>query len=293
MKKDITELYVFIDDFVKSADKFLNNNAISRDKINKTPTRQTTMQISEILTVEILYHKSPCKNFKYFYNSYLQLYKDDLTLVTYERFVIIKKRITTYLMLLLNWLCAISDKTGLYFIDSTSLNVCHNKRINRNCVFKNLAKIGKNTKGWFFGFKLHIVINDKGEIQSACLTQGNVDDRKPVKNMVKSITGLLFRDKGYISASLFKDLYNKGLKCVTKTKKYMKNLPMDLTEKFLLKKRSIVETVFDYLKNKFEIEHSRHRSADNFLVHVLSTLVAYSLKNTKPKVKYYPDLVHC
>lgn len=284
MKKDITELFVFLDDFVKSADNLLAKNTL-QFKQNK-PTRRTTITMSEMLTIIILYHQSPCKNFKFFYNSYLQLYKSDLTLVSYERFVILQKRTTIYLMILLHLLCNNSQKTGIYFIDSTSLNVCHGKRISKNKVFKNIAKIGKSSKGWFYGFKLHTVINDRGEIQSACITTGNVDDRVCVENMVKSITGLLFGDKGYIKSALFETLYSKGLKLVTKVKNSMKKLPVYLHEKLLLKKRSIIETVFDFLKNKFEIEHTRHRSIANFFVHILSILVAYSFKTTKPKIRY-------
>lgn len=188
--------------------------------------------------------------------------------------------------MLLKWLISLSHRTGNSFIDATSINVCHNKRISRNKVFKGLAEIGRTTKGWFFGFKMHVVINENGEIIAVKLTKGNVDDRTPVPNLVKHLTGLLFGDKGYISKELFSDLYSCDLKLVTGIRKSMKNILMPLYDKQMLKKRSIIETVFDYLKNKFELEHSRHRSIWNFLVHIISTLVTYSLKTTKPKVRY-------
>ncbi len=150
--------------------------------------------------------------------------------------------------------------------------------------FDGLAEIGKSTYGWFFGFKLHLVINEIGEIQSLTLTKGNVDDRKPVPTITKRQTGLLFGDKGYIKKELFEKLFDRGLKLVTKVKKGMKNVLISLKEKILLRKRSIIETVFGCLKNKLELEHTRHRSPINFLVHIFSTLISYSMQSKKPSI---------
>ncbi len=97
-------------------------------------------------------------------------------------------------------------------------------------------------------------------------------------NLTQKLTGLLFRDKGYIKKDLFHELFDRGLKLVTSIKKGMQNSLMALNEKILLRKRSIIETVFGSLKNKFEIEHTRHRSTVNFLVHIFSTLVSYSMQ---------------
>ncbi len=177
--------------------------------------------------------------------------------------------------------------TGISYIDATSIAVCHPKRISRNKVFKGLAKLGKTTYGWFFGFKLHMVINEKGEIQGVTLTKGNVDDRKPVPNLTEKLIGLLFGDKGYIKKELFEKLFDRGLKLVTKVKKGMKNTLMLLEEKIFLRKRSIIETVFGYLKDRLELEHSRHRSPINFLVHIFSTLVSYSMKPKKPSISRF------
>lgn len=131
-----------------------------------------------------------------------------------------------------------------------------------------------------------MIINEKGEIQAFTLTRGNVDDREPVANLTKKLTGLLFGDKGYIKKELFQELFNRGLKLVTKVKKGMKNTLISLHEKILLRKRSIIETIFGYLKNRLEIEHTRHRSPVNFLVHIFSTLISYSLKSKKPSISY-------
>jgi hypothetical protein len=144
--------------------------------------------------------------------------------------------------------------------------------------------------GWFFGFKLHLVISEKGELLNAMLTPGNVDDRAPVRQMTAKLTGLLFGDKGYIDQVLFRDLFERGLKLVTGIKKNMKNKLVVLREKILLRKRSIIETVNGVLKEDFEISHTRHRSIINGFIHIFSTLVAYALKSKKPAIKLH-DLI--
>ena len=169
--------------------------------------------------------------------------------------------------------------------------MCHTRRIHSHKVFKGLADRGKSSTGWFFGFKLHIAINDRGEIIAFCLTSGNVDDRdwKVISKLTKEMFGKVFADKGYLSASLFEKLYSQGIQLVTKLKKNMKNKLMDVTDKVLLRKRAIIECVNDFLKNICQIEHSRHRSVANFLVNVISGLVAYSFLPKKPSLHISRD----
>lgn len=281
MNENITELFCFVDDFCHAVDK---NFAEKLLPSGKKPTRTPEVTHSEILTIILLYQQSRYKDFKSFYIHYVKLLYGDAfpKLPSYSRFIRLKPRILWYLMLLLQWFCEQAKVTGISYIDATSIAVCHPKRISRNKIFKGLAKLGKSTYGWFFGFKLHLVINEIGEIQGVTVTKGNVDDRTPVPKLTEKLTGLLFGDKGYIKKELFHELFDRGLKLVTKIKKGMKNMLMSLKEKILLKKRSIVETVFGCLKNKFELEHTRHRSPINFLVHIFSTLVSYSIQPKKP-----------
>nr|CDI29835.1 hypothetical protein RMONA_5970 [Rickettsia monacensis IrR/Munich] len=75
-------------------------------------------------------------------------------------------------------------RTGIYYADSTHFAVCKNIRINSNRTFNNLAKMGRSSVDWFFGFKLHMIINDKGEIIAVKITKGNVDDRIAFEAMV-------------------------------------------------------------------------------------------------------------
>lgn len=280
MKKDITELFCNIDDFCKALDCYEKSTKIGT---SRRPTRVPELTISELMTIIILYHNSPCKNFKYFYNSFLQLYRPEFPkIVSYQRFTELEHRTFIYFYCLMKSLLFKDD--SIHFVDATALPVCHNKRISRHKVFKKFAKRGKTSMGWFFGLKLHLIINRFGEIASFCLTSGNCDDRAPVAKMAADLEGFMVGDKGYIDFKLFEYLYSQGLKLITSIRKNMKNMLISLPEKILLRKRSIIETVFDYLKNKMEISHTRHRSALNGFVHIFSTLVAYTLKPRKPKI---------
>lgn len=237
------------------------------------------------MTIEIYFHQSGYHTFKDYYLKYVSVWLKDYfpTLVSYNRFVELKKTILVPLMTYLNG--KKGQKDGLYFMDSTSLKVCHNKRINNHKTFKGLAGRKKSSMGWFFGFKLHLIINFQGEIISYGLTCGKVDDRKPVDTLTKGLLGRIYADKGYISEALCKRLLGKGINFITNIKKNMKPKMISFTDKFLLKKRFLIETVNGQLKELHQIEHSRHRSFSNFVVNLLGGLTSYSLKKKKPRIK--------
>lgn len=283
MLDKLTELYCDVDDFVKDlhAKKEI---AISVQVGGKKKGVKSKLSLSEVLTIIVAYHMSGFKNFKVYYFYLLEQRQADFpNLPSYNRFVELMSLallpLTAYL------LSRRGTMTGINFIDSTVLKVCKNKRISRNKVFRGIAKMGKSTVGWFFGLKLHLVVNEKVEILSFQITKGNVDDRKPVLDLCNKIKGLLFGDKGYISAELFEKLFSMGIKLVTGVKANMKNILMDAKEKVLLRKRSIIETINDQLKNISDIEHSRHRSPTNFLVNLIAGLVAYTFQSKRPTIK--------
>ena len=174
------------------------------------------------------------------------------------------------------------EMRGIYFLDATKLSICHARREKRNKVFGKIAKKGKTSMGWFFGFKLHMIINDIGQIIAIKITKGNIDDRTPVTELTKKLKGSVYADKGYIGADLFKFLYKRGLKIITGIRKNMKNYLIDLADKKLLRKRFRIETIFGFLKNSMNLEHTRHRSPINFLVNLIATLTAYSLTKEYP-----------
>lgn len=277
---DITTLFCSVDDFWKSFEIVWYKNHLSY-KSPRGP--QCGLSMSEIMTIIILFHQSNYRNFKYFYLFLYENHKKEFPkMPSYSRFVTLKKSVLVPLYAYLYKQKGIV--TGISFIDSTVLRVCNTKRSNSNKVFKGIAKKGKSSMGWFFGFKLHLIINEKGEILSFQLTPGNVSDLSPVKNLAKGLWGKLFGDRGYISSNLFKDLLNQNLKLITRLKSNMKNKLMDLSEKIILRKRAIIESVNDQLKNISQIEHSRHRSPSNFLVNLLSGLIAYSHQKKKPSL---------
>jgi hypothetical protein len=237
---------------------------------------------SEVITILIHFHQSHYRTFKAYYTEHVQVHltSEFPHLVSYPRFVALIPRMMIPLLAYLQ--SRYGTCTGISFIDSTSLCVCHPKRISGHRVFAADAKRGKTSVGWFYGFKLHLAVNDQGDLLACCLTPGNVDDRKPVPGMVKRLRGKLFGDRGYISASLTELLFEQGLHLITKVRKNMKNKLMHLSDKLLLRKRAIIESIIDQLKNISQIEHSRHRSPTNFVVHLIAGLIAYSHQDKKP-----------
>jgi len=203
-------------------------------------------------------------------------------LTSYNRFVELQRDALIPLWCYLHTRCG--DCTGISFVDATTLSVCHNLRIPQHKVCADCAERGKSSMDWFYGFKLHLVINECGELLGCYLTPGNVDDRVPVPRMVAELWGKLFGDRGYISQALTALLQAQDLHLVTKIKKNMKNRLLSITDKLLLRKRSLIETVNDQLKNISQIEHTRQRSLWNFLGNVAAGLIAYSWQEKKPSL---------
>lgn len=201
--------------------------------------------------------------------------------LSYNRFVERQQKVGLHLLLFLQT-CALDKCSGISIIDSIPLVSCHIKRAGSHRTMKGWAAKGK--MGWFFGFKLHIVISDCGKIMQWTLTPGNTDDRELLKdkNFTQKPFGKLFADRGYISQDLFDALFVDDIHLVTKIRKNMKNSLMNLHDKILLRKRALIETVNDELKNVCHIEHTRHRSVDNFVTNLVAGLIAYHLLPKKP-----------
>ena len=204
---------------------------------------------------------------KHFYIHFVQKHLTSLfpDTVSYTRFVELMQSPTLPMSVCLKT-CCMGNRTGISFIDSTPIRVCKNKPIKRNKVFRGIAQVGKSTLGYFFGFKLHMVINDKGELLNFVITQANVDEREPLKNkrFVNVLKGKLFADKGYVSKELTNILFLNGLHLITSIRNNMRNVLMEMKDKILWRKRAVIETVNDELKNMCQVEHSRHRSFANF-----------------------------
>ena len=286
-KDKVTEIFCIIDDFCKEYDFEISKHAISEPDGRKHRKRKWTMSRSEIMAILIYFHFNTFRNFKHYYIFYVQKHMRDMfpKQLSYNRFIELVPRVAVEMMLFIQLFC-FGRCTGISFVDSTCIPVCHNKRIRRNKVFKGYAEIGKSTMGWYFGFKLHLICNERGEILNFMLTKAYVDDRniEVFNRLSDNVFGKLFADKGYISQGLFERLFNDGINIVTGLKCNMKNRLMPLYDKILLRKRSVIETINDELKNVAQLVHSRHRSVFNFSMNVLAVLATYSFFEKKPSI---------
>ncbi len=280
---DLVELFCEVDDFCQ---QFLPEWQRYQLSAGERKRRRTSaLSASEIMTVLIYFHQSHYRHFKGFYLEHVHNHLRGAfpRLLSYTRFVALMPSVLMPLSVYLHTRRR-GELTGISFIDSTPLIVCHNRRIHSHKVFKQLARRGKSSTGWFYGFKLHLVVNDRGELLAVRLTPGNVDDRQPVPQLVRGLSGKLFGDKGYLSQKLFEQLLEQNLQLVTKLRRNMKNKLMPLIDKILLRKRAVIETINDQLKNISQIEHTRHRSVANCMVNLLAGLAAYTHRPMKPSI---------
>jgi len=280
----LLEIFCDVDDFMLLFADWFQNHAISQSSSKKG--RKATLTMSEVITIIIWFHQSHYRDFKAFYQKKVcQHYRSEFPdLVSYNRFVELMPG--ALLPMCVYMYCHRGQTQGIAFVDSTPICVCHNKRIRRHKTFKGLARRGKSRMGYFYGFKLHLVINDQGEILAFCLTPGNIDDRVPVPTLARSLWGKLVGDKGYISQDLFDQLLAQDLHLITTARKNMKDCLMPLQDRLLTRKRALIETVNDQLKNISQIAHTRHRSPVNFLVNLLAGLIAYTWQPNKPALKF-------
>jgi hypothetical protein len=287
MNHKITEIFYLIDEFCKEFEAAKEDHLIQQKTAKKKRNRKFKLNDSEVITILVLFHKGGFRNLKHYYIHYVQkhLQKEFPETVSYNRFVELQRKAFMPMCVFLRTSC-LGSCTGISFIDSTPIIACHIKREKQNKVFKGLATKGQCSMGWFFGFKLHIVINDKGEILDFLFTQANVDDRYPLKNknFHDKVFGKVFGDKGYIGKDLFEELFIDGIHLITKIRKNMKNSLMLTSDRILLRKRALVESVNDELKNICQVEHTRHRSIDNFLANLISGLIAYHFLDKKPSL---------
>ena len=306
----VTELFCMADDFCKFFDAMMEKYTLKSDK-KRRYHRDSTMSKAEIMLIMILFHDSGYRCLKHFYLEKVCKHLRHLfpKVVSYNRFVELEKEVAIPLALFIKKVL-LGKCTGISFVDSTPLRVCRNQRIHIHKVFRDIAQRGKCSMGWFFGFKLHLICNEKGELLNFMITPGDEDDRKLLeyKAFVEFIYGKLVADKGYISknhfvkpneqsqvylsyamarkgriySNLFQRLFVDGIQLITKLKNNMKGALMSVSDKLLLRKRAIIETVNDELKNIAQVEHSRHRCFDNFIVNLLGAIAAYCMFPKKP-----------
>jgi len=275
-------MFCDIDDFCKWFEPLYMRRLLQSGQRQRT--RQTVLALSEIMTIIVYFHSSHYRDFKHYYTEYVATHLRPYfpTLVSYSRFV---ELIPRAVVPLCGYLHTRKGRcTGITFVDSTSLAVCHNRRISRHKVFAGYATRGKSSMGWFFGFKLHLMVNDEGELGAFRVTTGEVNDQVPVGRMARGLWGQLFGDRGSISRGLHKMLWAQGLALITLIRRNMKPRLMRLWDRLLLRKRFLIETINDQLKHVSQIAHSRHRSLTGFMVNLVAGLLAYTYQPKKPSL---------
>ncbi len=250
------------------------------------------LSMTEVMTILIYFHQSHYRDFKAYDTQHLSKHmrSEFPALVSYTRFVALIPSALPVMCLYLQ--VRFGQGTGVAFISSTPLAVCHNRRIGRHRVFAGMATRGKSGMGWFYGFKLHLIVNDQGDLPAVHLTPANTDERIPVPQMTRELWGKLVGDRGDLTKALFEQLFSRGLQLmaadrslpITPIRKSMKNRLVALEDKLLTRKRFIIETIVDQLKNISQIQHTRHRSTTNFLVNLVAGLIAYTWQPPKPSL---------
>ena len=262
----VTEIFCIADDFCKEFEVEMAKNSLPSSPDAPKRRRKRMMSDAEVITILICFHFNTYRNFKHYYLS---------CVCGQWRHLFLR-------------LACFGECTGISFVDSTCIPVIHNKREFNMKVFKGIAAKGKSTMGWYVGFKLHLLCNEKGELVNFVLTRANVDDREEsvIDTLTDKVFGKLYADKGYISQSLFGHLWDNGVHIVTGLRSNMKQRLMPLYDKIMLRKRSIIESINDMLKNVAQLVHSRHRSVHNFIMNLLAAMGAYCFFSTKPEVNF-------
>jgi len=276
----LVAIFCEIDDFCKELETYFQHKLLTGPSGGKRGP-SCGLAVSEMMTLLILFQSSHFRTFKHFYESIVLKYWKNYfpCLPSYPRFIALMHR--TVLPMTLFTQLKSGKRTGVYYIDSSCLPVCHLKRSKRHKTFSAIAEYGRTSIGWFFGLKLHIVINDKGELIAFKITKGNRSDCTEAACLLKNLDGLAFGDKGYIGKKLFDALLAGGLKLVTRQRKNMKPVKKSEFEKQLLDQRGIVEIVIGHLKHHYHVWHTRHRSVLNAMTHLIAALAAYAIEPLK------------
>lgn len=274
----LTDIFCQLDDFCNTLDDHTQDYMLTGPMRGKRGP-SSGLAISEVMTILVMFQRSRVRDFKNFYLGLLcRYYKSYFPKIPcYAHFVRLMQR-AIFPLCIFTQLRA-GRQTGIYYIDSSCLPVCHIKRSSRHKVFDLAAEYGHTSVGWFFGLKLHLVINDRGELIAFKITRGNRHDSQEAVPLLKKFKGLAFGDKGYLGKKIFEELFATGLKLITRSRKNMKNKPViSPSEKQLLNKRGIIETVIGHLKHCFQVWHTRHRSIMNALTHLIAALAAYAIE---------------
>ncbi len=283
----VIQIFCELDDFINAVEKFMGHKLIGSS--SPQSVHRPDISLSEMMCIEILYHLSGYKCFQYYYEQMVEqgaLKSYFPSAPSYSRFVQLKPRMLPLIVMYLNC-CRLGQLCGVYYADSTRIAVCHNRRIRRNRVFYGKARQGRSSIGWFYGFKLFLVVNAFGQIIKVLFTTGNVADNNTdhLLRLFDKLKGWVFADKGFIVPQKTRErLLQKGLHLITNIRANMKNRLMNYQQKILLKKRGMIDSIYDILKSVCDIEHTRHRSPVNAVINVFAAICAYSFLDRLPNI---------
>jgi hypothetical protein len=263
----------------------------------KAVGRKHNLTIAEAVTISLYRFFFPWTDFKHYY-AFVQNYHagEFPKLPHYDNMLTFQKQLLPFFLQLLGILIAINRSAfknkhiRIMFVDGSPLPVCANKRIFHHKVMKKVAARSKSTMGWFYGMKLHILVDAGGNILGVTITPGNVDERTQVVKLVGDIMdSLLIADAGYIKEILKEELFEKnGVQFVTGVKRTMKKL-MSKEQHSLLKARQLVETVIGSVKHRLGMTFRLHRSIEGYQVHFVLTLLAYTLFKSLARIPLLPS----
>lgn len=278
---DSTELFCVIDDFFLKFEsvywEFLKQNS------RCLRIRPAQLSISEIIFIAIWYKTSHFNNFKAFFTSLKHdkwhLFK---SLPCYQRMIYL---VNTH-QLALHFALMKGHQSAYLWIDSTTLVVCKNQRIQRHKSLSAIATRGKSSMGWFFGCKLHLLMNQSGEIVNTALSNGHIADIKIVERLVEGLAAKLYADRGYISHNLKTKLNDQDIDLITHHRKNMRFIQLSKADEYHLKQRNKIETLFSLLKGTYNLVTSKARSVAGYLAGVYASLCAYQLcHQNKPMIR--------
>lgn len=280
---DMVALFCDLDDFYQAFAPVWQKRLLPAP--GRPRRRAVRLSVSEIRTLVVAFQTSPYRTLKHFYWAEVCCHwrTEFPPLVSYQRLVECLPAVLAPLAADLQTRLATTH--AIAFSDSLPWPVCHNRRIHSHRVFAGVAQRARSSVDWFYGLKLHCVINEQGELLAFRLTPGNVDDRRPVPDLAANLWGKLCGDRGSISPELFERLQQGGVQLITKLKRRMKNKLLPWLDKLLLRKRALIESVGEQLKHVCQIAHTRHRSLHNASVHLWAALVAYTWYEHKPSLR--------
>lgn len=279
---DLTTLFCTIDDF------FLKFEPVYYQFLKQQKTcsrvRCASLNISEIVFIVIWYKCSHFTNFKAFFTSLNNHHRSLFQgIPCYERMIYLIKRHHLALHALHFYLMKGCEQPYLW-IDSTSLPVCKNQRIQRHKALIQIATRGKSSMGWFFGCKLHVIMNASGHLVSTALSNGHTADIKMVEQLVSGFKAKLYADRGYISSKLKSQLRQQHIDLITYHRKNMQALQLDQDDEYHLKQRNKIETLFSLLKGSYHLVTSKARSLTGYLAGIYASLCAYQICHTNKPV---------